>query len=313
MTSSSRRSSSSSVSDSSPDVAHAISGVESLRTALRPDFPEIDRLYSDEYIRSVLSVPGRTFEYARDKKIRGALEWRRSFGVEALRGTFRCDDDDGEGEGRFILDEGNAVGAGGGQVLEGFPGQEAGGVVRVTSQSKQSLDPSAELIELCLSGALRILSGGGGDKVRSSLDRRRWRRHLVLHARASLIDWWKSGVDAGLQYHVLVIEHALSVIRQSEGVIPESMTLLVDTVGIGAVPPPVGALRGMVGLLQRAYPDRIHQIVVFPVGRLLRRVYEMTSPMMAQRSREKIALVGSAEEAVCLEDSGEREASQQPS
>lgn len=43
--------------------------VSTLKASLRPTYPEIDVIYSDAYIEAVLSVPERTYEYARDEKM----------------------------------------------------------------------------------------------------------------------------------------------------------------------------------------------------------------------------------------------------
>ena len=66
-----------------------------LRASLRTSYPEIDALYSDEYISAVLSVPNRSYEYARDMKIRGALEWRRCDNIDALVAAFDYDESRG--------------------------------------------------------------------------------------------------------------------------------------------------------------------------------------------------------------------------
>lgn len=58
--------------------------VEQIRRDLGDTFPELNDVCSDAYIRRIVSVPGRAFEYARDEKIANALIWRRDFGVDDL-------------------------------------------------------------------------------------------------------------------------------------------------------------------------------------------------------------------------------------
>ena len=66
--------------------------ISTLRKSIRQTYPEIDHLYSDAYLASVVSVPDRTYEYARDEKISTALEWRRDYGVDLLVDAFYCND-----------------------------------------------------------------------------------------------------------------------------------------------------------------------------------------------------------------------------
>jgi len=146
--------------------------------------------------------------------------------------------------------------------------------------SQDIFSPSQGLLELCQAGALKILPS------RSQAGR------IVLNAEAQLINWHAVGVEAGTQYHVLVIEAALSIIRSEQGETPESLVLLVDTTGpLLATPPPLGALQSLVSLLQRAYPDRIFQIHVGPVNFAVRGLYSMVSRFMSKNSRHKIKLV----------------------
>lgn len=63
--------------------------VQHLRFELRTKYPEIDRVYTDDYLHTILSVPGISFESARDEKVIKALLWRRAFGVDGLCDTFR--------------------------------------------------------------------------------------------------------------------------------------------------------------------------------------------------------------------------------
>lgn len=58
--------------------------VKRIRSELREEYGEIDQLYTDAYLEAIVSVPGRSYECARDEKVRGALKWRRGFNVDAL-------------------------------------------------------------------------------------------------------------------------------------------------------------------------------------------------------------------------------------
>lgn len=232
--------------------------VSSLRASLRPSYPEINVVYSDAYLAAVLSVPHRTYEYARDEKITKALEWRRSYGVDDLTAAFRYDD---EGEVFIEANENDS------------------------NKNRQSLFvPSQSLIDVCLSGALSF--GGFDEEGRG-----------ILHAKTALLDFWKTGVDDGIRYHVLIIEHALKMLleRNKHNIDneerSESLVLYVDTSDQSLFPPPMGSLTGMAGLMQQAYPDRIHKIYVGPVNVVLRALYELVSPHLRPRSRDKIVLL----------------------
>jgi len=222
-----------------------------LREGLVKDFPEIIVLCSDAYLAAVLGVPNRTFEYARDEKIRKALAWRRSFGVDALRSRFRYDMEEG--------------------VLKLIPADESG--------SANPFEPSPALLILAKSRALRILPERGQDG------------RVVLLAETQLVKWREVTTEAFLQHHVLVLEAAFDVIRNTPGASPESITLLVDASG-PLQAPPIAALQGMATLLQRAYPDRIHKICVGPVNFVVRSLYHMLAHLLSKTSRDKITLVG---------------------
>ena len=234
--------------------------VADLRAALRPTHPEIDALCSDAYLSAVLSVPGRAFDCARDAKVKGLLEWRRAYGVEALTAAFRREPD-----GTFRPVDGGVVGGGG----------------------DGAFAPSARLVAACRSGAFRL---AGFDPASG---------RAVLVARTAVLDWWNTGVEDGVRYHVLVIEDALRRMRErNEGkggaATAESMVLRVDASDMGLLPPPPGALYGLATLLQRAYPDRVHRIEVGPVSAALRALYGVAAPYLRPRSREKIALLDRA-------------------
>ena len=271
--------------------------IETIRTSLRPDFPEIDSYYSDEYLASVLSVPNRTFEYARDEKIRGALQWRREYDVDVLCDAFchvQADNEDGT-DGIFCPKM-NAV-------ISDKKEEDCQG----NSNTKKGLfAPSQSLIDICQSRA--FVFGGYDHDGRA-----------ILLARTAHLDWWKTGVEDGVRYHVLVIEHVLRMIRErnnntekggredtrrneednltenKKGLLgeatPESIVLYVDTSNLSFIPPPLGALTGMTKLLQRAYPDRVHKIYIGPVNAVLMNLHKYVSPYLRPRSRDKICLL----------------------
>lgn len=67
--------------------------VARMRAALEAKFPDETATLTDEYLRSVMSAPGksgdgkpRTFAYARDKLLR-SLDFRRSFGATGIQHT----------------------------------------------------------------------------------------------------------------------------------------------------------------------------------------------------------------------------------
>lgn len=246
--------------------------VAALRSSFHLTHPEIDKLYSNSYLKSVLSVPGRPFTYARDNKILGALNWRRSYNVEALVAAFECVDIDGAPIFRLADTT----------------------VMESRNHDNSSFLPSQYLADVCQSGAFCFAGFDGEGRA-------------ILHARTALLDWWKTGVDDGIRYHVLVIEHALSIISKRStcseeeemstmvNSISESMVLYVDTSNMRLLPPPpLGSIIGMAKLLQIAYPDRIHQIRVGPVNSLLMKLYEYVSPYLRPRSRDKILLLDHA-------------------
>ena len=239
------------------------SSTRSLRAALRPRYPEIDRLYSDAYLEAVIDVPGRAFDYARDEKIGKALEWRRSYRVDALRRSFRCDEKSG---GAFVLS------------TNAYNTEDANTIL--DGEEEMPFAPSPELVDLCLTRAFHVGVPDGDGRI-------------VLQAIPDRFNWWKSGVEPGLQYHVLVIEHALEMIsyRNSKGIATqESMVIYVDVTNI-AMSPPMLALTGMSNLFQRAYPDRIHRIYIGPINLLLRCLHAIINPMLRPRSRDKIVLL----------------------
>ena len=248
--------------------------VAALRASFQLSHPEIDKLYSDNYLTSVVSVPGRSFDYACDIKILGALNWRRSYNVEALVAAFECVSDTNDSVPIFRLADTSVMESG--------------------NCDNNSFSPSQYLVDVCQSGAFCYAGFDGEGRA-------------ILHARTALLDWWKTGVDDGIRYHVLVIEHALAIISQRstsskekdmttmDTSVSESMVLYVDTSNMSLLPPPpLGSIIGMAKLLQIAYPDRIHQIRVGPVNSLLMKLYDYVSPYLRPRSRDKIVLLDHA-------------------
>jgi hypothetical protein len=114
----------------------------------------------------------------------------------------------------------------------------------------------------------------------------------MLFVETRRINYHAVGVEVGLQYHILIIEAALDLIRKAKGKLAESLILLVDSTSeILAAPPPMSALQGLVSLLQLAYPDRMHKIIVGPLNIALRGLYRVGSRFMCKRSRDKIQLI----------------------
>ncbi|KAL9184468.1 hypothetical protein ACHAXT_002554 [Thalassiosira profunda] len=177
--------------DSSSGDGGADAAVGSLRSSIRPTYPEIDALYSDAYLAAVLSVPDRAYEYARDEKIAKALEWRRQYGVEALLAAFRCDEDAG-GIFRAKADDDTPQ-------TEQTSGNAA---TDVSKQPPSALFvPSAYLVDVCLSGAFTF---AGFDRAGRG----------ILFSKTALLDWWSTGAEDGIRYHVLVLEHALKKLAE---------------------------------------------------------------------------------------------------
>lgn len=147
-----------------------------------------------------------------------------------------------------------------------------------------SFVPSQSLIDVCSSGAFWF--AGFDDEGRG-----------ILHARTGRLDWWKTGVEDGIRYHVLVLEHALKSLadrkeKAEDGEqLSESLVLCVDTTGLGVIPPPPHMFTQMASLMQRAYPDRIHRIYIGPVNAVLRKFHELILPYLRPRSRDKIVLL----------------------
>lgn len=254
--------------------------VATLRASLQQSHPEINVLYSDNYLKSVLSVPNRTYEYARDVKILGALNWRRSYNVDALVKAFKCVSDS-NGVSIFRLAETSVM-------------DKCIDDKKIDNSNSLIFYPSKCLVDVCESAAF-CFSGFDGEG------------RAILLARTSMLDWWKTGIEDGIRYHVLVIEHALSIILNRNASISkagekekltmnsESMVLCVDTSNMRLLsPPPLGSIIGMAKLLQIAYPDRIHQILIGPVNSLLMKLYEYVSPYLRPRSRDKIVLLDHA-------------------
>ncbi len=240
-----------------------------LREAIAADFPEIETVYSDSYLESVVSVPNRTMDHA-ISKIKRAIECRRSYDVHALSRTF-----------------------------EAVPANETAGNIFVPREIKNSqsiFDPTPRLVKVCASCAFVLLDEELVDSEDSE-------RRLVVYADTSKLNWWEIGVDAGLQYHVLVLEDAFDRITRAnfnrkndndtKPPLEESIILCVDTTAPPLLPPPLGALRGMVRLLQNAYPDRVHKVYVGPISPLIRGLYANgVRPFLKPKLQQKIILLG---------------------
>lgn len=240
-----------------------------IRDAVVTEFPEIETVYNDDYLESVAGVPNRTMNHA-ISKIKRALGCRRSYQVDALLRTF-----------------------------EAVPANEMAAKVFVPSAIKNHqiiFDPSPKLVKVCASCAFVVLD-------EELEERDNGERRLVVYADTSKLNWWEIGVAAGLQYHVLVLEHAFARITSenkcrtnSNDATPpleQSLILCVDTTAPPLLPPPMGALRGMVRLLQKAYPDRIYKVYVGPISPLIRGIYAKgVRPFLKPKLRQKIILLG---------------------
>lgn len=357
--------------DTTSSSDRVVPNCQAIRDALRDDYPELDTdLYSDAYLESVAAVLNRPLDYAIYQKIKGALEWRRHYGVESLRRAFDVvasdsvsdsvslslsssgNDDDENGNRNYSLEEPNnnnnskiaQASAFGGRlyVPRDRDPETSQGCDEDHENNNDDFIPSPELVEVCTSGAFVVLdeevvtvtstttttTTRGNEESSSSLGKNNETengddtfhptRRLAVYADTSRLNWWKTGVTAGLHYHVLVLEDALDRIRREnnnnhnksndgrhcEGrrrqpnnnntKLEESLVICVDTTAPPLLPPPLGVLKGFVQLLQGAYPDRIHKIYVGPISPLLRRLYEAVRPFLKPRSRNKIILLGEA-------------------
>lgn len=303
-----------------------------MREELRGDFPEIDRLCSDAYLESVAGVPGRSLEHAIHQKVKRSLEWRRFHGVDALRAAFVCV------RGPTIPERSDdTLGAGGGGIFvpasiisndSRHPNEEIDTTPTgsddstATHQTEAMIGespplfvPTQALLDVCISGAFVVRDEEWIEEPTTGSSR--GCRRLVVRADTSRLNWWRTGVKAGLLYHVLVLEEAFERIRyensqrESHGAVTafgrdhddnddnevplsESIVVLVDTTGAPLLPPPLSAPRGMVQLLRKAYPDRIHRIYVGPVHPWLRTLYNYLASTLKPRTRDKIVLLSEA-------------------
>lgn len=260
--------------------------------------------------------------YARDAKIRGALAWRREYGVEALQEQCRFD------AGEWVC-RGGAPELAGLAATHALTVRQRGSRLAVVAkvarmdwhdcgveagiQSPPPVPnpcclrgPSGDDPRHCGSDKTWIMpsysnAGGGGrfqSKARLANLKSPTHRHAA-HFAQSLKPF--PSCSGELRYHVLVMEHALAALRRNGG---EDLDLLVDTENMSLVPPPLASLQGLVELLQRAYPDRIHQIRVGPVSVILRSLYDLVTPFMRPRSRNKILLLGEGPEGSSDSDDG---------
>ena len=249
--------------DNDDNKQENIPGCDKIREALCTEFPEIETVYSDAYLESVASVPNRTIDHAIGK-IRRTLKWRRLYNVETLLQAFEAVDHNTTGR------------------------------IFVPNVKFDEFDPTLQLVEVCASGAFSLLE--------KELFLENGDRRLLILADTSKLNWWKTGVKAGLRYHVLVLEDAWTRITlknkdcsTKKQRLEQSLILCVDTTAPPLLPPPLGALRGMVRLLQTAYPDRIYRVCVGPVSPLVRGLYTRgVKPFLKPKMRQKIHLLGEA-------------------
>ena len=205
--------------------------VSQLRDGLRSAYPEVDTLFTDSYLSSVLLVPDRSFEYARDQKMANALQWRREFGVESLIGEICYEND--QWTQAFVVNPDED---------ELMPGEEGAAVAR------------PGVLEMCQAGHLAWR--GEDDSGRP-----------VLYSDAGNVDW--TDVAAIIQHHVRLIEHGIRELLPLKQF--DSFSVVVDVSGSSLFSaPPMEGLRGLVDLLQKAYPERIAHIYAVPVNVVLR-------------------------------------------
>ena len=188
-----------------------------LRSTLRQEYPEIDEVYTDDYLANVLSqsssegidcssscsssVDGgnndNNYIGIATKKIRESLQWRRDVNVDLLTSAIVvCDDY--VNEGVFCpTTTSSSTAAAGDYVIP-------------------------ELVNICQSGAFRFVGFDNKGKA-------------ILHARASLLNWRKINVDDGIKYHILVIEHAL------KAMVMRNNNVKKKEANNGVIPPPPSA------------------------------------------------------------------------
>jgi hypothetical protein len=366
--------------DTATDADADANTVQIIREALRKEgYSEIDTLYSNRYIELIINVPGRSIKKC-NEKIRNSLQWRRSYNVNALRNAFiytsntyqkqqqqrrghndkqeEEDVDDDNDDGIFIPFDQQQNQSQSSQSQNQTNNTNSNNDKKPSSSSS-SFTPTSKLIEVCASGAFVIKRNtievlmiddddididdddDHDDDDKQKRGRRSKENMLVLYADTSRLNWWKTGVIAGLQYHVLVLEQAFEQIRRSnncknknnvhkeeeeeeeeedELLLSESIIICVDTTNrrcrrnIGSnihcgrgcgrerrnswlmnnLPPPLSVVPGMVELMQKGYPTRIHRIYVGPIHPWLRTMYNYILPTMKPRSRKKIILLKEA-------------------
>ena len=180
---------------------------QQLRARLCDKYPEIDWVYSDAYLQKVLDVPGRTFEYACDEKVTGALQWRREFGVDELCNELH------NSNGEWVQNS----------LRSGF--------VHVDTR------------RMCISNSL---VWGSGEAP-------------VLWCVVGELDW--ANPIAIMQHHVCVIEHGIRTVLPLSST--ECLRVVVDVSHIGLSNlPTLEVMRGLVALLQKAYPERVESFAL---------------------------------------------------
>jgi hypothetical protein len=268
-----------------------------LRQQIRQEYPEIDDIYTDVYLATVLSQSSSeginnkncscssSLENNGDdnnnsssigiatKKIRESLQWRRNVNVDLLTSAFAMGDDY------------DSVGV--------FHPTTA--AASTTGEEDNIIPPTTTeltMIDICQSGAFRFVGFNNKGKA-------------ILHARAALLNWRKINIDDGIKYHILVIEHARKAMllrnnndatkneneKRNIVVSSESMILYIDTSNMGLVPPPLAVLTGLAMLMQTAYPYRFERAYVGPVNILLRGLNKAVSVFLTAGSRQKITMM----------------------
>jgi hypothetical protein len=277
-----------------------------LRQQIRQEYPEIDDIYTDVYLATVLSQSsseGRINNNCSScssslenngnddnsssigiatKKIRESLQWRRNVNVDLLTSAFAIGNDY-DTDGVFHPTTATA-----------------------TTGDDNSIPPTTTtelMIDICQSGAFRFVGFNNKGKA-------------ILHARAALLNWRNINIDDGIKYHILVIEHALKamLMRNNNNDVTknekrmassspannndignvsssESIILYIDTSNMGLLPPPLAALTGLAMLMQTAYPYRFERAYVGPVNILLRGLNKAVSVFLTAGSRQKITMM----------------------
>ena len=280
-----------------------------LRQQIRKEYPEIDDIYTDVYLATVLSQSsseGRINNNCSSCSsslenngndtnnnnsssigiVRESLQWRRNANVDLLTSAFAIGDEY-DTDGVFHPTTAKTT----------------------TTGDDNSIPPTTTtelMIDICQSGAFRFVGFNNKGKA-------------ILHARAALLNWRNINIDDGIKYHILVIEHALKamLMRNNNNDVTtknenekrmassspannndigsvsssESIILYIDTSNMGLLPPPLAVLTGLAMLMQTAYPYRFERAYVGPVNILLRGLNKAVSVFLTAGSRQKITMM----------------------